>query len=360
MESDAISLVSLREEYGATHVLRGSVHHEPPVVLANIHLIDTATGRIVWAHRNEQFIDEATMRVESRMALQIAASLSAVVNSDEEALINRGLSTNLLSLALYRQGQSVMNPPFDPDRLNSARFIFERLSDIDPAFAGGPAGVGFTYVAAVMARSSRNPVEDLERGFGLARDAIEIDDAFAMGHATLGFAHAMNGERGPALAASAAALARQPGDAMVQFTAGLIHSVLREYRESIPYFEEALRLDPIEPRAPYLNLLGIAYLATGKPERTVALLDRNIERGGPNDVHLGVYRALAYAELGRMDDAQAALDTAHNGPAPIEPATMLGGLFGPGAELDQALDLLTELGYTPPVQTSRVDKRSQP
>jgi tetratricopeptide (TPR) repeat protein len=201
-----------------------------------------------------------------------------------------------------------------------------------------------------MARSSQNPVGDLQRGYRLARDAIEIDDAFAMGHATLGFAHATDGERGPALAASAAALARQPGDAMVQFTAGLIHSILREYRESIPYFEEALRLDPIEPRAPYLNLLGIAYLATGKPERTVALLDRNVERGGPNDIHLGVYRALAYAELGRMNDAQAALDAAQNGTAPIEPATMLGGLFGPGEALDQALELMMELGYSPPVQ----------
>lgn len=147
---------------------------------------------------------------------------------------------------------------------------------------------------------------------------------------------------------------------MVQFTTGLIHSMLRQHVESIPYFEEALRLDPIDVRAPYMNLLGIAYIATGQPERGLALLARSTERGGPDDVHLGIYRALAYAELGRMTDAQAALDTAQNGPNPIEPADMLAGLFGHGEEMGRALELLTELGYAPPVRTSSAKGARQP
>lgn len=360
MSGENVSLVSLREAYGATHVLRGSVHHEAPSVRIYIHLIDTTTGRIVWAYRNEQLLQGTTLKLESDVALQIASSMSAVVESDEEALIHQRLPTDFVSLALYREALTVMNPPFDPSRVESARLIFKRLSAADPNFPGGAAGLGFTHVVAVMSRWSPHPAEDLELGFKLAREAIEIDDGFAMGHATLGFAHAMAGNSKPALAAAAAALARQPGDAMVQFTAGMIRSILRQHVESIPYFEEALRLDPAEPRAPYLNLLGIAYITLGEFERGVTLLERNINRGGPYSSVHDIYRALAYAELGRISDARAALQAGQNGPNPIEPADLLDGLFGPGVESDRALELVMELGYAPPVRTSRATEVRQP
>ncbi len=352
MSSERVSLVSLREDYGATHVLRGSVRHEAPAVKANIHLIDTTTGRIVWAYRDEHLIQDPVLKAESEMALQIAVSMSAVVESDEEALIRRGPSTNLVSLALYREALTVMNPPFDPSRVKSARLMFERLIAADPDFPGGAAGLGFTHVAAVLARWSPNPAEDLELAITLAREAIEIDDSFAMGYATVSFAHALAGNSEPALAAAAAALARQPGDAMVQFVAGLIRMILRQHVESIPYFEEALRLDPAEPRAPHMNLLGIAYLATGYPERCVTLLERNRERGGPIGPLLDVYLATAYAQVGRSSDARAALEAAQRRPLPPEPAMILKQFLGPGETLDQALALLTELSRKPLTQNT--------
>jgi tetratricopeptide (TPR) repeat protein len=282
------------------------------------------------------------------MALQIAGSMSAVVEPNAEALIRRGLSTDVVSLALYREALTVMNPPFDRSRVMSAQLMFNRLRTSDPSFPGGAAGVGFTHAIAVMSRWSPDPAEDLKISFTMAREAIELDDGFAMGHATLGFTHALAGNSELALEAAAASLARQPGDALVQFLAGMVRSILRQHVESIPYFEEALRLDPIEPRSPNLNGLGIAYIATGESEQGVALLERNIERGGPYGAVHDSYRALAYADLGRMDDARAALDAALVGPNPIEPVVLFTGLYGPGEELDHAVELLMALGYTPP------------
>ena len=109
MTSESVSLISLRKDYDATHVLRGSVRHKAPLVMVNIHLIDTSNGRIVWAYRDEHLIDDSTLYEESEMARQIASSMAGVVESDEEALIRRGPSTDLVSLALYREAMTVMN-----------------------------------------------------------------------------------------------------------------------------------------------------------------------------------------------------------------------------------------------------------
>ena len=48
-----------------------------------------------------------------------------------------------------------------------------------------------------------------------------------------------------------------------QFIQGNVFILSQRANEAIGPLSEALRLDPVEPRAPYLNLLGIAFYATG-------------------------------------------------------------------------------------------------
>jgi hypothetical protein len=68
--------------------------------------------------------------------------------------------------------------------------------------------------------------------------------------------------------------------------------------------EEALRLDPIEPRTPYMNKLGIAYLTCRKPLRSLELFDRSANRGGPAHMALNLYRAMAHVMLEEDDNAR--------------------------------------------------------
>lgn len=346
LDSENPSVVALRDDYGATHILRGSLEHEASTVRTNLHLIDTSTGRIVWAYRNDQILDESILQLESKIAFQIATSMSALVDSAEALPISGRPSTDLVTLELYRQAMIAMTPPSDPSRVKSARLIFAQILESDPEFAGGPAGIGFTHALAVMSRWSTDPVEDLARGKALARDAIALEDAFALGHATLAFIHALEGLAEPALAAADAALARQPGDAMIQFIAGLTRSTLKQPDQAIPYYQEALRLDPIDRRAPYLNLLAISYLATGNPERCVLLLERNIARGGPWGAHMELYRAVAYAELGRDADARHAIEVLRRGPLVVNAAGILRGAM-PSQRASRALAHLARLGYLP-------------
>lgn len=119
----------------------------------------------------------------------------------------------------------------------------------------------------------------------------------------LGLAYSLSGKTDLALAHVRNAVALEPGDPLSYQWLGGVLILSGRPEEAIPALLEALRLDPIEPRAPYLNILGMAYFNTGQYELASDAFERNRERGGPDAPNMEAYRAATYAALG--DDIQA-------------------------------------------------------
>jgi tetratricopeptide (TPR) repeat protein len=187
--------------------------------------------------------------------------------------------------------------------------LFQRVSEIDPNFAGGLAGESMSYSLEVIFLQSADPTTDLELAVTLAKMAVEIDDDLGMGYASLGFAFTLSGNFEEGLSYARRAVAVQPGDSYSRWMYGVVLVLSGDTGRAIEHLTEALRLDPAEPRTPYLNVLGIAHYVAGDYAAAIDVLERNLERGGPTGPHMDLFRAGAYVELGQDDDARAVIDT---------------------------------------------------
>ncbi len=125
-----------------------------------------------------------------------------------------------------------------------------------------------------------------------------------MGYATLAFANCILRNTQECLEQSEKSIRTQPRDAFTRWLHGVNLILTGKPRKAIPHLEEALRLDPIAARTPYLNLLGMAHLHLDQYETSLEILNRNLARDGPTGPHMEVYRAMALLELGRNDEAR--------------------------------------------------------
>ena len=288
----------LKQEFGATHVLRGSLEHEHDRIRVNIQLVDIDDGTTIWAQRLDSDIKNL-LDLQDVLSNRIIKYLTIHISPEERARLEQHHASSAEALALYRQALVLSSPPNDMDRIITARHMFQRAIELDPEFAGGYAGLGFTHTVTVLFLKTDEPGIELDKGIGLALKAIETDPGFGMGYATLALAYVLSGRLDEAMSSARRAIEVQPGDAFTQFVYGLSLSNSGFPDEAIFPLSNALRLDPAEPRTPYRNVLGIAYYATGDYARAVELFDKNLQMGGPTGPHMDMFRASAYAELGQ-------------------------------------------------------------
>ena len=137
----------------------------------------------------------------------------------------------------------------------------------------------------------------------MAEKAIAVDPGFAMGYAVRSFASAMEGAYESALKDASKASEIQPGDAFVRFIYGMNLVFAGRPEQAIDALREALRLDPLEARTPYLNVLAIAQYAAGRYPESLQTIQMNLYRNGPRGPHTDVFLAATQARLGKQEEA---------------------------------------------------------
>ena len=310
LESRPTSVDAFRGEFGVTHLLRGNLQREGSTIRVHSQLIDTATAATIWADSLDGAIG-SVLELEDDLARRIIGALSIQIMPDEQNRFLNRFSTDREALLLFRQALTLIMAPIESTRIFTARQLFQRVSEIDPNFAGGLAGESMSYSLEVIFLQSTDPTKDLELAVTQAEKAVDIDDDFAMGYASLGLASTLSGNLEEGLLNARRAVAVQPGDSYSRWMYGLVLVLSGDTGRAIEQLNEALRLDPAEPRTPYLNVLGIAHYVAGDHAAAIDVLERNLERGGPTGPHMDVFRAAAYAELGQADDARPIIDAMH-------------------------------------------------
>jgi TolB-like protein len=253
---EQLSVRLLRDEFGVTHSLRGSIETLEDELRLRIQLIDTATSQTVWSDSLEGNLSDVWL-LQDEMAANLLDALAIQLESVERDFMLSRYTESAEALALYRQGLFLILPPSDIKRVQGAMQVFARVREIDPEFAGGYAGAAWVYALPVLFHNTPTPDENLMQALDFAGQAIDVDPGFGAGYAVLGFTQALSGEKAEALENERLAAALQPGDAFVQFLRAVTYVLLGIPEEAFAALDEAIRLNPVERRAPYLNVYSI-------------------------------------------------------------------------------------------------------
>ncbi len=298
-----VNVASLREAYGVSHVLRGTLGVRGNAVLLNLQLVSTDSSTIVWADTLESAVDDIWNLQES-LSRQVTDALAVNILPQEQEIYLRRHTDDFEALAYYRQGWVLLIPPNDVNRIMTARGLFQRATELDPDFAGGYAGDAFSHAISVLFIKAQDPGSELIRAAELAHKAIETDPGFGMGYGALSFTRALEGRVTEGLENARLAVELSPGDAFVQFIYGMNLVISGLPAEAVQPLQRAIKLDPNEVRTPYMNALAIALFANGEFTGCIEWLDRNEARGGPTGPHMDIFRAAALLGLGDSQSAR--------------------------------------------------------
>jgi TolB-like protein len=347
LNNQSANISSIKREFDASHILRGSLEREDNAVRVTVQLINAETQTTIWADSLDGSIDNL-LDLQDELATQIVSALSIRIELTERDRFLHRHASDPKALSLYRKALKLIMPPNDMTRVLAARRLFRRVTILDPEFAGGYAGEGFSHAITVLFLKTTEPAEELEKGIVLAKKAIKKDSSFSMGYAILAFAYTLAGNLEEGLANARQAIAVQPSDAFARFILGTNLVLSQRPDEAVSELLHALRLDPAEPRTPYMNVLGVTYYVTENYSAAAEVFERNIGRGGPTGPHNDIFRAAAYAELGRENEARTVIDEILrlNADFPVE--GWLSKWLGSGDKLHRTMNNLYRLGLPKP------------
>lgn len=340
-----IPLEELRDRHGVTHMIDGTFATQRKKIRITVQLVDTATESVMWSEWFDGDSDKL-FELEASLANRIGTVLSATVDADVTKRIYLRHTSNGEALDLFRRALIAVNPPFERARVQSAHGIYEYITELDPEFAGGFAGLSQCCCYMHLFEHSESTARELDEAVAYADKAIALDDTFGMGYTMLGFAKALGGDLEGGLSHARYAVELEPGDPLGHqlMAAILIFSGHSEF--AIEPLREAVRLDPIEPREPFLSLLGIAHFNLGRYAEALEPFESLVYDVGVRSPNMESYRAATYIALNRIDDARAVIETL-NEVVPAIPYDRWIGRWTRGGDLSsRTLDQLRELGLS--------------
>lgn len=337
------SIDEMRSRYGVTHLVRGSYSRHSENLRLDIDLVETATQQTLWAERFEDRSGDV-FDFEKRTINRVATALSVAIDPDESQMLYLNYTDSREAIDLFTKGMSTLFPPHEVGRIHVATDLFRKVTEIDPTFGGGFAGLSLAHSYLVFYGHSDDPKHELALALEHADKAIEVDPAFALGHSALGVIHTVKRNHRDAVTETRRAVALEPNDpnAHLYLAASLMFS--GDNPEALSAINEAIRLDPIKVRTPYLNLRSAILFNLGRYDEAIKSFEDNLARGGPEAPTTTLVRALSYAKTGQMETARAVV-AGLNATAPdLDVNHWINIWAGPVGRADEAIRTFRELG----------------
>ena len=256
----------------AAHLLRGSIRRTGDTMRIAVQLLETRSGRQLWANRYDATAADL-LAVQDEIAARVAGALAIEVDGARLAAARRTPLSSLEAYDCWLRGLDCLHRgTVDADA--EARTFFERALTIDPAFARGHVGLSLSHFNEWSCQAWEHWDEKERLAYEHARRAADLDAS----------------------------------DAIVQIVLGRVLLARRQFEDAVHHVERALLLNPNDA-----NVLAHASLCVGllgDAARAVELA-RKAKRQNPHFPHWYVAMEIQALFLaGRYDEAsQAGADT---------------------------------------------------
>ena len=288
-------------ELGVRYVLEGSVRKTGNRVRITGQLIDATSGAHIWADRIDGDLEDI-FSLQDEVTSRVVA---VIVPTLELAEIARSAVKPTHSMVAYDyslRGWAWVNE-FTREGNRKAIEYFNKAVSLDPKFALAWAQAAGCYVQRKSWNWDDDPASDAEEAERLCRKALQLDRTdprlLALVGTALGFVVELK-EEGLAFLEKATEL--DPNLSFAWFQRG--HACSRLGKPSIAYFEQALRLNPRDFRAPFAQAgLASALIFAGDFARASMLADEALLQL-PRHPRSMLVRIAARAHLGEIQEAR--------------------------------------------------------
>lgn len=329
----------IARELDVRYVLEGSVQRAGDRVRVNAQFVDARSGEQLWANRFDERVEDL-FELQDEITKQLVRTLSVRVTELERRRVFSGNPAEFGAYDFVLRGRALLAQLTRAENFE-ARELFRNAIAIDPSYATAHAGLGWTYMNAILYGWVGSPVSALNRSDSYARQAITLNESSVDGHRLLARVHLNRGDHDLALLELERAISINPNDADSHAEQGLIFVYTNRVEAAIRALEAALRTDPnLSPEA-FMHL-GMAYYLQRKYVEALPWLQRGIARNRDN-VFIHIALAATYAQLGREKEAHEAANAVRR----LDPyfnTSRFGGLFTDAGSVRHFVEGLQKAG----------------
>lgn len=291
-------------DLGADYVLAGGLRPRGDGLRITVRLVETETGRQVWAERYDGARAEI-FEMQDDVVRRVAGSLPAHIEQAEIDGLGRRDRRDWQAYELCLRGWSALRRP-GPEAIREAREHFQRAIKQDPDFARAHIGLAMAHINDWACFSWNYWAFIPEPAMDLARRAVELDARDQRAHCILAVAKLYGRDYDAARRHMLRAMALNPNDADVLAHAGFALALIGDTDKAVEASRDALRLAPYRPEW-YGTFAGIGLFSARLYEEAIEAM-----AAAPQAVcNTPAFIAAAYAHLGEPEQGAAYRDTVH-------------------------------------------------
>ena len=292
------SLDNIRRKLGVHYVLKGNVRRNATQVRINAQLIDTQTGRHLWAEQFDATLKD-TFSMQDAITGKIADYFKVQFSTGKGSIANR-YSSSIEAYDLFLRGhEHYSRRSFDD--LEQAASYYQQAIALDPNFARAYASLGLVHFRHAIDGWEINAQGSLDQAKLLAEQALQLNDQLAEIYFANAIIDLFRRDYDNALLELDTALELRPSYADAY---GLLAWVLqfsgRPEQAEAP-LKRAIQLNPKTP-AGYLMVQGEREFQLGNYTDAIMTLEHALQKS-PVNARAQVVLAAAYAQANRIDDA---------------------------------------------------------
>jgi adenylate cyclase len=297
-----VKVQQVSEEMGVQYVVEGSVRKAEDRVRITAQLIDALTGHHIWAEKYDQDVKD-TFAIQDEIAKNVITALQIELTEGEQAGIYARGTDNLEAYLKAMKANWLQSQP-TKENVVQAKKLAEEAIELDQGYAFPHKILGSYHMWAYWFKLSKNPGESFNRGIELFQKAIELDDTLAIAHIALGYYLMQRRQYDVAIASGKRAIELEPNSADAINGYAAILTMVGEYDEAIPLFEEAIRLNP-KPPTTYLRFYGIAFRDSGRYDEAIVQAQKATKQE-PKDLIAWILLTSSLSLAGRDQEAREA------------------------------------------------------
>jgi TolB-like protein/Flp pilus assembly protein TadD len=292
-------------DLGADYVIEGSIRPLGERIRVTVQVIDAVSGAHIWAEKYDRPLADF-FDIQDEVSLGVAAAVGDAVFKEDHSRIALSRTDNLTARALVSQAEMAFTHEITGDE--NGRTKARQAMELDPDYALAHATLGRAlalnsgyYRDAAIAKEAEAE----------ARLAAKLDPDDPKVNAFLAFTLLTIGQPVEALpyAERVPQISPSYAEGLVYYADILTHN--GRSQEALPYFEKAIRLTPNAPQLGWYHWLqGEAFIHHGnfaEAEASLLTANRFYQGEQPTLLHL---LAGTQLQLGKVAEARASLDRA--------------------------------------------------